>query len=173
MVSPPIYIRGTTSLTLSGLWLLGISVAHLEHSSRSAYAVGCGPSSVCPSVVSVSHFRELHRNCRLDWANTWWEVSRQHGHLELFGYVTIFKMAAMVAILKFIKWNFLLYQKSDLADTWWEASVWHEDSELLKSFCLVIKGGHLKILQKKQKKKKKKTLLLFNRKSKSILDETA
>ena len=60
-------------------------------------------------------------------------------------------MAAIVAILKYIKWHFLPNQKSDLADTWWEASVWHEDSELVKSFCPVIKdghhGGHLEIFK--------------------------
>ena len=70
-----------------------------------------------PSVVSVSHFRELLQNCRLDGADTWWEVSGQHGDLEMFAYFPISKMAAMVTILKFIKLYFLSNQKSDLADT--------------------------------------------------------
>ena len=61
------------------------------------------------------------------------------------------KMAAMMAILKFIKRHLLQNRKSDWAETWWEASERHKDSELLQSFHSDIHagrhGGHLEILQ--------------------------
>ena len=61
------------------------------------------------------------------------------------------KMAATVAILKFLNLHLLPNHKSDWAETWWEASEHYKDSELLKSFRVDNQdgshGGHLVILQ--------------------------
>ena len=61
------------------------------------------------------------------------------------------KMAATVAILKFLNLHLLPNHKSDWAETWWEASEHYRDSELLKSFRFDNQdgshGGRLVILQ--------------------------
>ena len=47
-----------------------------------------------------------------------------------------------MAVLKILKPHLLLNGMSDCAKTWWEVLGRHGDSDLLKTFCYNILGGH-------------------------------